>query len=43
VRETSLREIYNSPRMQEVRTLMYQGRYPEIPACRDCSFWKDWL
>jgi len=38
-----LREIYNSPRMNEIRELMEQGRYEDISACKDCSFWKDWL
>jgi radical SAM protein with 4Fe4S-binding SPASM domain len=43
VRHTSLREIYNSVRMQEIRSLMQQGRYEEIDACKECSFWKDWF
>jgi radical SAM protein with 4Fe4S-binding SPASM domain len=43
VRHNSLREIYNSPRLQEIRELMRQGRYAEIAPCKDCSYWKDWL
>jgi radical SAM protein with 4Fe4S-binding SPASM domain len=43
VREQSIREIYNSPRMNEFRELMEQGRFNEIDACRDCSFWHEWL
>ena len=43
VREQSIREIYNSPRMNEIRELMEQGRFDEIDACRDCSFWHEWL
>lgn len=43
VQGASLREIYNSPRMKEVRELMVQGRYDEIPACRHCSFRQEWL
>jgi radical SAM protein with 4Fe4S-binding SPASM domain len=43
VREQSIREIYNSPRMNEFRELMEQGRFDEIDACRDCSFWHEWL
>lgn len=39
----SLRAIYNSPRMQEVRELMRQGRYDEIAPCRNCSFRQEWL
>lgn len=43
VREQSIREIYNSPRMNEFRELMEQGRFDEIEACRDCSFWHEWI
>jgi radical SAM protein with 4Fe4S-binding SPASM domain len=43
VQDNTLAEIYNGPRFQEIRELMVQGRYEEIPACKDCSFWKDWL
>jgi radical SAM protein with 4Fe4S-binding SPASM domain len=43
VNQDSLRAIYNSPRMKEIRGLMAQGRYADIPACKDCSFWKEWL
>ena len=43
VREQSIREIYNSSRMLEIRELMEQGRFEEIPPCKDCSFWKEWL
>lgn len=39
----SIREIYNSPRMNEIRELMEQGHFNEIDACRDCSFWHEWL
>jgi radical SAM protein with 4Fe4S-binding SPASM domain len=43
VRAQSLRSVYNSPRMKEVRELMRQGRYDEIAACRNCSFRQEWL
>lgn len=43
VRAQSLRSIYNSPRMKEVRELMRQGRYDEIAVCRNCSFRQEWL
>jgi len=43
VRKQSIREIYNSTRMNEIRELMEQGRFNEIEACRDCSFWHEWL
>lgn len=42
-RQSSLREIYNSPRLEEIRELMRQGRYDEISPCVDCSYRKDWL
>jgi radical SAM protein with 4Fe4S-binding SPASM domain len=43
VRRDSLRAIFNSPRMNEVRELMRQGRYDEIAPCRNCSFRHEWL
>jgi radical SAM protein with 4Fe4S-binding SPASM domain len=43
VRDATLREIYNNRRMNEVRTLMRDGRYDEIPSCRGCSFRQEWL
>lgn len=43
LREQSIREIYNSPRMNEIRELMLQGRFEEIEACRECSFYHDWM
>jgi radical SAM protein with 4Fe4S-binding SPASM domain len=43
VRRESLRSIYNNARMNAVRELMRQGRYDEIPACRNCSFRQEWL
>jgi radical SAM protein with 4Fe4S-binding SPASM domain len=39
----SIREIYNTPRLQEFRALMRQGRYDEIEACKECSFRQEWL
>lgn len=37
-RDTPLRAIFNSPRLNEIRALQLAGRYDEIPSCRDCSF-----
>jgi radical SAM protein with 4Fe4S-binding SPASM domain len=39
----TIREIYNSPRMNEVRELMAQGRFEEIEPCRECSFYQEWM
>ena len=43
VRTQTLREIFNSPRMNEIRELMRQGRFEENEACRECSFYHDWM
>lgn len=43
VRTQTLREIYNSPRMNQVRELMVQGRFEEIEACSECSFYHEWM
>lgn len=43
LREQSIRKIYNSPRMNQLRELMAQGRFEDIEACRDCSFYHEWL
>jgi len=43
VRTQTIREIYNSPRMNEIRALMIQGRFEEIEACRQCSFYHEWM
>jgi radical SAM protein with 4Fe4S-binding SPASM domain len=43
VHEKSIRAIYNSPRMKEIRELMFQGRYEEIDACHHCSFYHEML
>jgi radical SAM protein with 4Fe4S-binding SPASM domain len=43
VRTQTIREIYNSPRLNEIRDLMAQGRFEEIEACRECSFYHEWM
>jgi len=43
VRTQTLREIYNSPRMNQIRETMSRGRFEEIEACRECSFYHDWM
>jgi len=43
VRTQTIREIYNSPRMNHVRELMSEGKFEEIDACRECSFYHDWM
>ena len=39
----TLREIYNSPRMNQIRELMSAGKFEEIDACRSCSFYHEWM
>ena len=41
VRDASIAELWNGPRMREIRTLVAERRYSEIPACRDCTLWRD--
>jgi radical SAM protein with 4Fe4S-binding SPASM domain len=41
VREHTLEEVWNGPRMREIRKLVAERRYGESPACRDCSIWKE--
>lgn len=41
VKHQTIHEIFNSPRMQEIRTLMHQGRYDLLAPCKDCSFLND--
>ncbi|MCC7119357.1 MAG: radical SAM protein [Anaerolineales bacterium] len=43
VRAQSIREIYNSPRMNQIRALMAQGGFEEIDACRECSFYHEFM
>lgn len=41
VHDSSLREIFNSPRMNQLRELQAAGHYEEIEACRNCSFYQE--
>jgi radical SAM protein with 4Fe4S-binding SPASM domain len=41
VKDATIAELWNGPRMKEIRKLVSQRRYEESPACRDCSMWKD--
>lgn len=41
VRDRSIAEIWNGPRMREIRSLVRDRRYDEVAGCRDCSLWKD--
>lgn len=41
LREATLAEIWNGPRLREIRALVAERRYESVPACRNCSFWQD--
>lgn len=41
VRENTLIEVWNGERMLEIRALVSERRYDEVPACRDCGLAKD--
>jgi radical SAM protein with 4Fe4S-binding SPASM domain len=41
LRDATIAELWNGPRMREIRSLVAERRYTELPACRDCSLWKD--
>lgn len=41
VRDASIAEIWNGDRMKELRRLVSERRYEEVPACRNCSLWRD--
>jgi len=41
LRKQSLTEVWNGPRMREIRSLISQRRYAEVPSCADCSLWRD--
>ena len=44
VRDATIAELWNGPRMLEIRKLVSQRQYEKVPACRDCSIWKDgWI
>jgi len=37
VGETSIEEVWNSPKARGIRRLFWEGRLDEIPLCRDCE------
>lgn len=41
VHDASIREIFNSSRMNELRELQAAGNYEQIEACQNCSFYQD--
>lgn len=45
VKEQTIKEIYNSPKVNKLRAMMCENRYAEISPCKNCSLWKnsDWI
>jgi radical SAM protein with 4Fe4S-binding SPASM domain len=41
VRDQTIAEIWNGDRMREIRAAVHRRAYETLPACRDCSLWKD--
>ncbi|MGH7617056.1 MAG: radical SAM protein, partial [Gemmatimonadaceae bacterium] len=41
LRDHTLAELWNGDRMREIRALVSERRYEAIPACRQCSLWRD--
>jgi radical SAM protein with 4Fe4S-binding SPASM domain len=41
LRDNTLAEVWNGDRMREIRSLVSQRRYDEVPACRNCGLVKE--
>jgi radical SAM protein with 4Fe4S-binding SPASM domain len=41
VRDATIAELWNGPRMREIRARVHERDYDALPACRDCSIWRD--
>ena len=41
LRDATLAELWNGERMREIRALISRRQYDAVPACRDCSLWRD--
>lgn len=41
VKDRTLAELWNGPRMRELRGYISKRQYGKSPACKDCSLWKD--
>lgn len=41
-RTSSLREIWNSEKINEIRRLILRKRYGQIDSCQECSLVKKW-
>lgn len=41
LRDHTIAELWNGERMREIRSAVSRREYAGLPACRDCSLWKD--
>ena len=41
VRDSTISELWNGERMKELRRLVSERKYEEVPACQSCSLWRD--
>jgi radical SAM protein with 4Fe4S-binding SPASM domain len=41
VHDSTIAELWNGDRMKELRRLVSERRYSEVPACQGCSLWRD--
>ena len=41
LRDSTIAELWNGERMREIRALVSERRYAEVPSCAGCSLWKD--
>lgn len=39
IRKSSIKELWNTPLLQQIRQIHLQGRYQEIPLCSQCENW----
>lgn len=40
VKEKQLAEVWNSEKMQELRKMLIEGRYDEVPICKGCNMYQ---
>ena len=41
LRTQTLAEVWNGPRMRAIRAAVAERRYQDLPACRECTLWRD--
>jgi radical SAM protein with 4Fe4S-binding SPASM domain len=41
VRDSTIAELWNGDRMKELRRLVSERQYEQVPSCQGCSLWRD--